>query len=136
MRKAAGGLALALVAGIAGYLFWAYPRLPAAMPLNTSSLVFFGSRETFVGIPAVVAALFFALFLAAAKAKPKAAWLATIALVVVLCFVHVRVQAVLDAFLPIPENVAVACAVAGVALLVAYILAYRRRPAPKRVKPF
>jgi len=134
MRKAAGSLALALVAGIAGYLFWAYPRLPAAMPLNTSS--FFGSRETFVGVPAAVAMLFFALFLAAAKARPKAAWLATVALVVVLCFVHVRVQAVLDAFLPVPENLAVACALAGLALLVAYILAFRKRPASKRVKPF
>ena len=136
MRKAAGVLSAALVAGIGGYLFWAYPRLPAAVPLNTSSLVFFGSRETFVGIPAAVAMLFFALFLAAAKAKPKAAWLATIALVVVLCFVHVRVQAVLAAFLPVPEHVAVACAVVGLALLVAYVVAFRRRPAPKRVKPF
>ena len=132
MRKAVGILAAALVAGIGGYLFWAYPRLPASMPLATSS---FGSRETFVGVPAVVSLLLFALFLAAARSHPKTAWLSMVALGLVLFFVHVRVQDVLAAFLPVPGWLALAVAGALVGLGVAGLF-YIRPPKPKRVRPF
>ena len=139
MRKAAQVLSLAIVGGIAFYLYWAYPRLPAAVPTRYSMAnlpIAFGTRETFVGIPAAVTVALFALFLTAARRWPKTAWLTTLALGVVLFFVHVRVQAVLSAFLPIPENVAVVVAVLAVALLVAATFAFREPAKPKRVQPF
>ena len=139
MKKAAAGLTLAFVAGIAAYLVWAYPRLPTPMPLvySLSSVPLgFGSRDAFVGISAAAAGLFFASFLAAAKAWPRAAWVATLALALVLFFVHVRVQAVLAAFLPVPENLAVTLAAAAMVLSVVWAVFLRRPPPPRRVKPF
>ncbi|HEX7901666.1 MAG TPA: hypothetical protein VF950_28160 [Planctomycetota bacterium] len=139
MRKAAGVLSLAIVGGIAAYLYWAYPRLPAAVPVRYSMAnmpIAFGTRELFVGVPAVLTVALFALFLAAARTWPKTAWFTVLALGVVLFFVHVRVQAVLASFLPIPENVAVVASVIAVALLVAATFAFRKPAPAKRVQPF
>lgn len=110
MRKASVVLTLVFTAGIAAYLVWAYPRLPAVVPMKWdlhNVPVAFGSREAFVGIPAAISLLFAVMFLAAAWWQPKAAWCAPLALGTMLFFVHVTVQAVLQAFLPIPVNVAV-----------------------------
>src|SRR5688572_24285909 len=110
MRKAPLILTLALAAGTGAYLLWAFPRLPATVPMKwdlSNKPVAFGSREAFVGIPAVITVLFAVLFPAATWWQPKAAWLGPIALGSMLFIVHVSVQAVLGLFLPVPVNVGV-----------------------------
>jgi hypothetical protein len=133
MRKAPVMLTLAIVAGIGAYFLWAYPRLPAEVPMKwdmANRPVAFGSREAFVGIPAVITVFLAALSLAATWWQPKAAWVAPLAVGVMLFFVHVSVQAVLRAFLPIPVNVAVAAVLAGVVVASAVaVLAQRRKSA-------
>lgn len=135
MRKAVAAT-LVLSAGIAAYLFWAYPRLPAATPIqsNLASLTFaFGTRETFVGVPAGITLFLAALFLGAARSWPKVAWGALCALGVTLFFVHVSTQAALETFFPMPVNVALLVVLAAVVL--GAMLPQRRRPG-KRVQPF
>ena len=133
MRKPSIVLSLIITAGIAAYLAWAYPRLPAVVPMKWdlhNVPVAFGTREAFVGIPAAVTLLLAVLFIGAACWQPKAAWCAPLALGTMLFFVHVSVQAVLNLFLPIPVNLAV-LGVLGLAIpsVAVGFLAFRRRPA-------
>jgi hypothetical protein len=127
---------LGLTAGIAAYLFWAYSKLPAATPIKWSmaSLPFaFGTRESFVGVPAGITLFLTALFLGAARSWPKVAWGALIALGVTLAFVHMSTQVVLESFFPTFVNVALLVVLGAVVLGAAF--PHRRRPA-KRVQPF
>lgn len=138
MKKSEVVTSLVLVAGIAAYLIWAYPRLPDSVPLRFSMSnvpVAFGTRQAFVALPAAAAVILFSLFLASARNLPKTAFLSMVALALLLFFVHVRVQAVLAAFWPVPENLAVFVAVATLAVGVAGVFVFRRPP-PKRVNPF
>ena len=117
MRKAPLILTLALAAGTGAYLLWAFPRLPATVPMKwdmANRPVAFGPREAFVGIPAVITVLFAVLFPAATWWQPKAAWLGPAVLGTMLFIVHVSVQAVLRVFLPVPVNVGVLIAIAAV----------------------
>jgi hypothetical protein len=117
MRRAAVALTLAFAAGTLGYLAWAYPRLPQTVPMKWdlhNTPVAFGSREAFVGIPAAITLLFAVLFTGVAWWQPKAAGLGPVALGGMLFIVHVVVQAVLKAFLPVPVNVGVLVLFAGV----------------------
>ena len=125
MRKAPLILTLALAAATGAYLLWAFPRLPATVPMKwdmANKPVAFGSREAFVGIPAVITVLFAVLFPAATWWQPKAAWLGPIALGAMLFMVHVSTQAVLGLFLPVPVNVAVFL-VLGVVLTASILVA-------------
>jgi hypothetical protein len=127
---------LAISAGIAAYLFWAYQKLPAATPIKWSmaSLPFaFGTRESFVGVPAGITLFLTALFLGAARTWPKVAWGALLALGVTLAFVHISTQVVLESFLPPPVNLALLVVLGAIVLGAAF--PHRRRPA-KRVQPF
>ncbi|HEX7901665.1 MAG TPA: DUF1648 domain-containing protein [Planctomycetota bacterium] len=117
MRKVPLILTLALAAGTGAYLLWAFPRLPATVPMKwdmANKPVAFGSREAFVGIPAVITVLFAVLFPAATWWQPKAAWLGPVALGTLLFIVHVSIQAVLNVFLPVPVNVGVLVAILAV----------------------
>jgi hypothetical protein len=117
MRKAPLILTLALAAGTGAYLLWAYPRLPAVVPMKwdfRNAPVAFGTREAFVGLPAALTLLLAVLFIGAAWWQPKAAWTGPVALGSMLFIVHVAVQAVLKAFLPVPVNVGVAIVLVSV----------------------
>lgn len=117
MRKAPVILTLALGAATGAYLLWAFPRLPAVVPMKwdmANRPVAFGTREAFVGIPAAIALLFTVLFSAVSWWQPKAAWLGPIILAVFLFIVHASVQAVLGLFWPVPINVAVVLAFVAV----------------------
>jgi hypothetical protein len=117
MRKAPLIVTLALGAAIGAYLLWAFPRLPAVVPMKwdmANRPVAFGTREAFVGIPAAIALLLTVLFSAVSWWQPKAAWLGPVVLGVYLFVVHAAVQAVLGLFLPVPINVAVLVALVGI----------------------
>jgi hypothetical protein len=134
MRGFAAAAALVLYLGLLGYLAWAYPRLPATVPMqwdaeNRPSSQ--GPREAFVGIPALVPLVPGLVFLLASRRAPALAWAAPGMLAVVLLVMHAAIGAVLPGGpLPIPVSIAVFIAFGAAAVgLTALALAHRRRPA-------
>jgi hypothetical protein len=137
MRKAAAVAALALYLGLLGYLAWAYPRLPATVPMQwdlQDRPTSYGTREAFVAIPALVCLAPATVFLLASRRAPGLAWAAPGLVAIVLFVMHAATQAILPVkFCPVPVSTAVlavfACVPPG---LLGLWLAVRRRAATAR----
>jgi hypothetical protein len=138
MRRAPALAALALYLGLVGYLAWAYPRLPATVPMQFDAHdrpTSHGSREAFVAIPAIVPLLPSIVLLFASHRTPALAWAAPVLLAIVLLVMHAALGAILPG-LPLRIGVTTAVLISfgtAAAGFIALAVAHRRgKLAPTR----